>query len=51
MALIERLRTTCRLLWEYKVVPWLYGTEPNLRCMVCGGRHRVNDCSVDVGDL
>jgi hypothetical protein len=24
--------------------------EPNLRCMVCGGRHRVNDCPVNVGD-
>jgi hypothetical protein len=42
--LIRKLRY--RLLWFLGRYP-----EPNLRCMVCGGRHGVNDCSVDVGDL
>lgn len=41
--LIWKLRY--RLLWFLGRYP-----EPNLRCMVCGGKHWVNDCPVDVAD-
>lgn len=36
---------------RYKLVRFLGRyPEPNLHCMVCGGRHWVNDCPIDVGD-